>query len=95
MTNTPSQRMPDDSFERVGEIARTAVREKVTAMLEPATVSPEAMQAVVLGALAGAVECFVCAADEGTTRERLKEALRDVVTDFVDQAKDQLFAGFQ
>ena len=85
--------MPEDVFARIGEIARQAVREKVTAMLEPA--EGEAAQAVVLGALAGAVECFVCAANPGATRERLKEALSNVVADFVDQASDQLMAGLQ
>ena len=85
----------DDGFDRVGEIARQAVREKITAMMVPALGHPEAMQAVILGAMAGAVECFVCAASEGVSRERLKEALRDVVADFVDQAKDQLTAGMQ
>lgn len=87
--------MPDDVFQRFGEIARKSVRDQVVGMLEPASVSAEAMQAIVLGALAGAVEAFVCAANEGTSRERLKEALRDAVTDFVDQAKDELLAGAQ
>lgn len=85
--------MPDDIFSKFSEIARSAVREKIMAMLSGASGHPEAMQAVVLGAMAGAVEGFVCAANEGVSRERLKEALRDVVTDFVDQASDQLMAG--
>jgi hypothetical protein len=80
-------------FDRVGEVARRAVREKIAAMLEPASVSREATHAVLLGSIAGAIECFVCAADDGTSRERLKEGLRDVVSDFVDQAKDQLRSG--
>jgi hypothetical protein len=87
--------MPDDVFQRFGEIARRAVRSQVKGMLEPAEVSSDAMQAICLGALAGAVECFVCAADPGTSRERLKSALCDVVADFVDQAKDELAAGLQ
>lgn len=84
--------MPEDVFSRIGETARQAVKEKVFEMLKPAGVSAEAMQAVVLGALAGAVECFVCASNEGTSRDRLKEALCGAVVDFVDQAKDQLKA---
>lgn len=87
----------EDGFKRVGEIARQAVREKITAMLEPAIAlnAPDAQQAVLLGALAGAVECFVCGSREGSSRERLKQALCEVVSDFVDQAKDQLIAGIQ
>jgi hypothetical protein len=87
--------MPEDVFSGLGEIARKAVRDKIKDMLEPASIHPEAMQAVILGSMAGAVECFVCAANEGTSRDRLKEALRDLVADFVDQASDQLVAVMQ
>jgi hypothetical protein len=84
--------MPEDVFSRIGETARSTVRATIADMLKPAEVSADAMQAVILGALAGAVESFVCASNEGTSRERLKQALCDVVVDFVDQAKDQLKA---
>jgi len=87
----------DDGFERVGEISRQAVKEKVLAMLQPSVIldAPDAQQAVLLGALAATVECFVCAAGEGVSRDRLKAALGTVVADFVDQAKDRLGAGLQ
>lgn len=87
----------DDGFARVGEIARQAVYEKIKAMLEPTVMlnSSEAQQAVILGALAGCVECFVCSVRQDVSREQLKETLRIVVADFVDQTKDQLVAGIQ
>jgi hypothetical protein len=81
--------MPEDLFQKVGDLARAAVREQVTSMMEPVAAYPDAVQAIVLGAIAGVVECFVLSSKEGVTRERLKEALRDVVSDFVDQVKDQ------
>jgi hypothetical protein len=90
---TPGE-MPSDVFDRIGQVARQAVLEQVTHLLQ-ASDNREAQQAVVLGAIGGAVECFVCAASEGVSRERLKDALRDVVSDFIDQAKDHLIAGVQ
>ena len=89
--------MDEDGFAQVGEIARQAVGEKIRAMLQPAQMlnSADAQQAVILGALGACVECFVCAAREDISRERLKQALREVVSDFVDQTKDQLVAGIQ
>lgn len=86
--------LPDSEFSRLVERARRAVRREVKRLLEDAQ-GRETQQAVVLGAVAGAVESFVCAADEGVSRDRLKNALSDVVIDFVDQVKDQLAGGLQ
>jgi hypothetical protein len=85
--------MPDAVFSRVTEEVRGTVRRVIMDCLAATSGQPEAAQAVILGGVAGAVEAFVAAASETVTRDRLKEALRDVVTDFVDQAKDQLVGG--
>lgn len=46
------------------------------------------VQDVVLGALAGVVQCWVCACNPGAGRERIAEALTDTIVDFVNQAVD-------
>lgn len=46
------------------------------------------VQDVILGALAGVVQCWVCSCNPGAGRARITEALTQTIDDFVGQAID-------
>lgn len=76
----------DEGFERVAETVRQSVGTYVLGLVTEAEPYADATQAVLLGALAGVVECFVAKAQ--TPLPRTMEALCDAVRDFARQAHE-------
>lgn len=91
MTSTPSPEETESRQQRdaMADFMRTSVRE----LIIPAVAQCKGMEAVqdlMLGALAGVVECWVCSCNADATDARISEALKETIDDFVSQAREGL-----
>lgn len=69
----------------MAEVARQSVRHLITPLVA-ASDDMAAVHDLMLGALAGVVECWVCCCNPGAGKERIAEALKGAIDDFVVQA---------
>lgn len=73
------------------DVIANQMTDAVRALIKPnvaACLDMDEVQSVVLGALAGVVQCWVAACNPGAGKARIAEALKDTIDDFVGQAVD-------